>query len=92
MSIILVDTFYHLSLSHPYTELLEHYSVQISQPVSILFVISIFSLYFSYVFLIVYLQISYSLLIVIRHIEVDTSLHFHALLIDHLFSLTQVFA
>ena len=39
MSIILIDTFYHLSSSHPYTEPLEHYSIQISQPVSILFVI-----------------------------------------------------
>jgi len=39
MSIILIDTFHHLSLSHPYTEPLEHYSVQISQPVSILFMI-----------------------------------------------------
>jgi len=39
MSIILVDTFHHLSSSHPYTEPLEHYSVQILQSVSILFVI-----------------------------------------------------
>ena len=39
MLIILVDTFHHLSLSHPYTEPLEHYSVQVSQPVSSLFVI-----------------------------------------------------
>jgi len=39
MLIILIDTFHHLSSSHPYTEPLKHYSVQISQPVSILFVI-----------------------------------------------------
>ena len=39
MSIILVDTFHHLSSSHSYTETLEQYSVQISQLVSILFVI-----------------------------------------------------
>ena len=38
MSIILVDTFYYLSLSHPYTESLEHYSVQVLQLVSSLFV------------------------------------------------------
>ena len=41
MLIILVDTFHHLSSLHPYTEPLEHYSVQVSQPVSILFVINI---------------------------------------------------
>jgi len=39
MSIILVDTFHHLSSLHPYTEPLEHYSVQVSQPLSSLFVI-----------------------------------------------------
>ena len=39
MSIILIDTFHYLSLSYPYTEPLEHYSVPISQPVSILFAI-----------------------------------------------------
>jgi len=39
MSIILIDTFHHLSSSHPYTEPLKHYSAQVSQPVSILFVI-----------------------------------------------------
>jgi len=38
MSIILIDTFHHLSLLHPYTEPLEHYSVQVLQPVSSLFV------------------------------------------------------
>ena len=38
MSIILVDTFYYLLLSHPYTESLEHYPVQVLQPVSSLFV------------------------------------------------------
>ena len=41
MSIILIDTFHYLSSSHPYTELLEHYSVQVSQPVSSLFVIGL---------------------------------------------------
>ena len=39
MSIILIDTFHHLSSSYSYTEPLEHYSVQIPQLVSILFVI-----------------------------------------------------
>ena len=38
-SIILVDTFYYLSSSHSYNKPLEHYSVQVSQLVSILFVI-----------------------------------------------------
>jgi len=45
MLIILVDTFHHLSSSHPYTEPLEYYSVQISQPVSNLFVIIILLVY-----------------------------------------------
>ena len=39
--IILVNTFHHISSSHSYTEPLEHYSVQISQPVNILFVIQV---------------------------------------------------
>ena len=39
--IILVNTFHHISSSHSYTKLLEHYSVQISQPVNILFVIQV---------------------------------------------------
>jgi len=42
MSIILVDTFHHLSSSHCYTKPLEHYSVQVSQPVSSLFVIPLY--------------------------------------------------
>ena len=37
---MLVDTFYYLLLSHPYTEPLKCYSVQVSLPVSSLFVIN----------------------------------------------------
>ena len=39
MSIIPVDTFIICQSSYPYTEPLKHYSAQISQPVSILFMI-----------------------------------------------------
>ena len=41
MSIILIDTFHYLPSSYPYTESLKHYSAQVSQPVSILFVIAL---------------------------------------------------
>jgi len=39
MSIILIDTFHYLSSPYPYTEPLKHYPAQVSQPVSILFMI-----------------------------------------------------
>ena len=39
MSIIPVNTFIICQSSYPYTEPLKHYSIQVLQPVSILFVI-----------------------------------------------------